>query len=140
MQRSNAGFREIEHTADWELEAWAPDLPGLLEQAARGMYSLAGIVAGPGNTREYRLEMKAPDAESLLVNFLAELLYLEEDQGLAFDGFDLQLRQTGEYQLEANLVGSPALSREKDIKAVTYHKIKVERGQRGLEVRIVFDV
>lgn len=140
MQRSNAGFREIEHTADWELEAWAPDLPGLLEQAARGMYALAGIVAGQGNTREYRLEMKAPDAESLLVNFLAELLYLEEDQGLAFDGFDLQLRQTDEYQLEANLVGSPALSREKDIKAVTYHKIKVERGQRGLEVRIVFDV
>ena len=140
MQRSNAGFREIEHTADWELEAWAPDLPGLLEQAARGMYALAGIVAGQGNTREHRLEMKAPDAESLLVNFLAELLYLEEDQGLAFDGFDLQLRQTDEYQLEANLVGSPALSREKDIKAVTYHKIKVERGQRGLEVRIVFDV
>jgi SHS2 domain-containing protein len=38
-----AGYREREHTADWELEVWAPDLPRLLEQAARGMYRLAGL-------------------------------------------------------------------------------------------------
>ena len=38
-----AGYRELEHTADWELEAWADDLPGLLEQAARGMYALSGV-------------------------------------------------------------------------------------------------
>jgi hypothetical protein len=43
MTHSTAGFREIEHTADWELEVWAPDLPALLEQAGRGMYALAGV-------------------------------------------------------------------------------------------------
>ena len=26
-----AGYREVEHTADWELEVWATDLAGLLE-------------------------------------------------------------------------------------------------------------
>ena len=25
-----AGFRELEHTADWQLEVWAPDLPGVV--------------------------------------------------------------------------------------------------------------
>ena len=36
------GFREHAHTADWELEVWAPDLPALLEQAAHGMYAISG--------------------------------------------------------------------------------------------------
>ncbi|MFC2053874.1 archease, partial [Chloroflexota bacterium] len=36
MKREIAGFREIEHTADWELEVWAPDILELLKQAAIG--------------------------------------------------------------------------------------------------------
>ena len=39
---TTAGYRELEHTADWALEFWAPNFTELLEQAARGMYSLAG--------------------------------------------------------------------------------------------------
>ena len=42
MAKQSSGFREKEHTADWELDVWAPDLPALLEQAARGMYWLMG--------------------------------------------------------------------------------------------------
>ena len=62
-------FRKVEHTADWELEVWAPDLPGLLEQAARGMYSLTSthLDEKPRISRE--LELSAPDLESLLVAF-----------------------------------------------------------------------
>ena len=33
----------MEHTADWELEVWAEDLSGLLEEAAGGMYELMGV-------------------------------------------------------------------------------------------------
>jgi len=42
MDNSQSGFREREHTADWELQVWAPSFSGLLEQAARGMYALSG--------------------------------------------------------------------------------------------------
>ena len=38
------GHREVEHTADLELEVWAPDMPALIEEAARGMYGLMGVV------------------------------------------------------------------------------------------------
>jgi len=43
FMRPKAGFSERGHTADWELEVWAPDFPGLLAQAARGMYSISGV-------------------------------------------------------------------------------------------------
>lgn len=138
-----AGFHEVEHTADWELEVWAPDLSGLLEQAALGMYALAGIRTISEGRRDITLSINAHDEEGLLVNFLSELLYLEEEQGLAFDDFDLSVGKPAPddaYQLVAKLQGSRAVSREKDIKAVTYHKMSIEPGRRGLEVRIVFDV
>jgi SHS2 domain-containing protein len=143
MNDQTAGFKEIEHTADWELMVWAPDLPGLLEQAAQGMYALAGLTAGAGPHGQRNLEIQAPDPEGLLVNFLAELLYFEADEGLVFDRFKLKVIQLSDvkgYKLSAMLVGAPKDAPGKDIKAVTYHKLNIEQGSRGFEVRIVFDV
>jgi SHS2 domain-containing protein len=131
------GYKEIEHTADWELEIWAPDLAGLLEQAARGMYALTGAVFEPGPRSKRSLRLEAQDSESLLVGFLTELLYLAETEGLGFDAFQLQLQG---YRLKAGLEGAPLRTVSKEIKAVTYHNLKVEDGPQGLQARVVFDV
>jgi len=137
MTEQLAGFRELEHTADWELEAWAPDLPALLEQSARGMYALAGarLQAGPRIDRRLNLPMRDP--ESLLVTFLAELLFLGEQDSLAFDVFNLQIEGG---LLHASLGGAHLVSIDKEIKAVTYHNLAIQKTPRGLEVKIVFDV
>jgi SHS2 domain-containing protein len=132
-----AGYREREHTADWELEVWAPDLPRLLEQAARGMYKLTGVLLKCGPRHERIIELPVLDAESLIVDFLSELLYLVEEEGLAFDEFSLQISQD---KLIAELTGPPLESLEKEIKAVTYHKLSVRKTDLGLQVNIVFDV
>ena len=132
------GFREHAHTADWELEAWAPDLPCLLEQAARGMYALSGIrlQSSPAQTRWITLH--AEDAESLLVRFLNELLWLEEDQGLGFDRFSITI--DNQLNLQAELNGFAIANLDKEIKAVTYHNLQVENTSQGRRVNIVFDV
>lgn len=132
-----SGFNEIEHTADWELEVWAPDLEGLLEQAARGMYSLNGAALEPGPRTKRSLQLEAQDSESLLISFLSELLYLAEAEGLGFDTFQLQIQ---DYRLTAGLEGAPLRQVSKEIKAVTYHNLKVEAGPQGLRASIVFDV
>lgn len=137
MKEQPAGYREIEHTADWELEVWGPDLPALFEQAARGMYALKGNHLEPQGGVERDLQLHAPDPESLLVAFLAELLFLEEVEGLGFDSFDLHLEPAS---LSARMSGAPVRSPGKDIKAVTYHNLAIRKTDRGLEVNIVFDV
>lgn len=134
---SSAGFRELSHTADVEIEVWAPDLPGLLVQAARGMYALAGIRLEAENRLERAVELRARDGESLLVSFLTELLYLCEVEGLAFD--DIRPQVDG-YALQARLGGAPVASQRREIKAVTYHDLAVRASERGYEARIVFDV
>jgi SHS2 domain-containing protein len=136
--RTLAGFREHEHTADWELEVWAPDLPSLLEEAARGMYSLAGVHlhSKPRVTRE--LMLRSGDPERLLVNFLSELLYLAEQDGLGFDTFRLELCAD---VLQARLEGASIAGYQKEIKAVTYHNLQIQRTSTGgVSVFIVFDV
>ena len=132
------GFREIPHTADWELQAWAPDLTGLLEQAARGMYTISGTRLQCSERQNRMLDLHALDAESLLVRFLSELLWLGQQEGLAFDTFWFTLEP--DWRLHVELSGALIASQEKEIKAVTYHNLVIRRTARGLAVAIVFDV
>lgn len=134
---SQAGFREIEHTADWELEVWAPDLPALLEQAARGMNALSGVQIEQGPVQQRIFVLPATDSEKLLVSFLSELLYAQERDGLVFVSFNLTLHED---RLLARVEGVPLHSLDKEIKAVTYHNLRLRQTQRGVEARIVFDV
>ena len=132
------GFREHAHTADWELEVWAPDLPALLEQAARGMYAISGVQLQPGPAQSRRVTLHAADAESLLVQFLSELLWFEQDQQLAFD--HIMVTADADYSLTAELRGCTIAQVDKEIKAVTYHNLAVRSSSAGLRVNIVFDV
>ncbi len=132
-----AGYEEIEHTADWALRVWAPDLAGLLEQAALGMYELSGIRAYDRRREKRSLKIESTDAEGLLVNFLNELLHFLDQENIAFDEFDLAASET---EAIANLAGSTVAERKKEIKAVTYHNLLIQKKLLGLEAQIVFDV
>jgi SHS2 domain-containing protein len=132
------GFREHAHTADWELEVWAPNLPILLEQAARGMYALSGLQLQAGPSQTHSMTLHAADAESLLVRFLSELLWVGQDQHLGFDNFSLTVDD--DYNLQAQLGGSNITCLDKEIKAVTYHNLEVQTTSQGLHVNVVFDV
>lgn len=137
MKQPLAGYQEIAHTADWELHVWAPDMPGLLEQAARGMYALMTARLGPGARETRRFVNDYQDKESLLVSFLAELLLLAELENLGFEIFDLHIDNE---RLIANLSGAQFESIAKEIKAVTYHNLEIRETALGLEANIVFDV
>jgi SHS2 domain-containing protein len=137
MTTGPAGFREVEHTADWELEVWAADLAGLLEQAATGMYRLMGVRFAPGKPQTRHLELQAEDREGLLVAFLSELLYLTEMEKLGFDEYQLSIEGDN---LSAQISGYPIDSLSKEIKAVTYHHLDIRERDEGLAVNVVFDV
>jgi len=137
MDGNERGYREIEHTADWMLEVWAPDFTGLLEQAALGMYALSGIQLKGGERKDVILEMPMRSLERLLVEFLSELLYYRDRQGLAFERFHFRME---EENLFVRLIGTPVASIEKEIKAVTYHNLEIQKTETGLITRIVFDV
>ena len=132
-----AGYFELEHTADWELKVWAPDLPILFIQAAFGMYKICGIELKKESRITQSLKLEAQDLETLLVSFLSELLFLSELEGIAFDNLKVDIDR---FQLAAEMYGAPIAFQSKEIKAVTYHNLKIDSSSRGFEVKIVFDV
>ncbi len=133
----SAGFREIEHTADWALEVWAPTWPELLEQAARGMYALLRVRPATAPLTARPLHLQALDRAGLLVDFLSELLFwLEVDRWMA-QTFHLQATAT---HLRGRLRGGPVQGQEKEIKAVTYHAVQVTAEPPGWRARVTFDV
>lgn len=130
-------YEELPHTADWALRVWAPDLPSLFVETARGMNMLSGIVLPPGARITHRFEANGPDNESLLVAFLTELIYFAEQENTGFDVFAITI--TGSH-LEVDMEGALLKEIDKSIKAVTYHNLNIQSTERGLEIEIVFDV
>ena len=124
------------------MRVWAADLTHLFVETARGMNALTGVKLAEKPRVRRTYTASAPDAESLLVSFLSELVYFAEQDRLAFDQFDLSLKlEDGQpYLLSATLRGAPILSLDKAIKAVTYHNLQIQQTARGVEVEIVFDV
>ncbi len=137
MTQKLAGYREIEHTADWALKVWAPDLNALFEQAAAGMYALMEASLQPGSRQVHELSLQAADSETLLVSFLEELLYHTEQHDIGFERIEVEIN---ELTLTARLWAAPILSRRKEIKAVTFSNLEIRQAEDGVTTQIVFDV
>jgi SHS2 domain-containing protein len=138
METKNlSGYEELQHTADWALKVWAPDLVELFCQAATGMQKLMGIQVS-GLQRERRtIQCSAGDIESLLVEFLNEILYWIEMDGIAFDYFAFDIDGCS---LFGYCEGTDIREIAKEIKAVTFHRLEVIQRDNNFETVIVFDV
>jgi riboflavin kinase / FMN adenylyltransferase len=133
-------FLEIEHTADRALQVWGEDLPNLFAGAARGMYSLMGDLedVGPVATQWRTVSLEAMDREALLVDWLNELLFLAEMEGLLF--VDFRIESLTETALTARAGGIHARVTKADIKAATFHDLAIVQDDSGWSTVITFDV
>jgi SHS2 domain-containing protein len=137
---STGYFHEVGHTADLSLYACGADLAELFVHAAQGMCSLMPAQPAAHTQRLVRaLKLDAPDAETLLVDWLGELLYLAESEHAQWDAFEV-LTLTAEH-LEALVWGQAPCTWARGIKAVTYYDLAITRSAVGLyEVTLTFDV
>ena len=137
VKKPLSGYQEIDHTADWALSIWAPTLAELFELAVKGMYELSATNFATGTSVECQLDLEALDQETLLVAFLSEVLYLNEDEGIGIYDVKVNIDDT---KLRASFYTAPIIAQDKEIKAVTFHDMKIISGARGYEVTVVFDV
>ena len=131
-------IEEIEHTADWAIRVRAKNLSSLFEQTAKGMVDLIGQIEDTTGLITRPLTLQAADLETLLVSWLEELLFILETENLILSSASVQL--PSETQLLATIGLLPVKERWKEIKAVTYHDLEVQKTSEGFDVSIVFDV
>jgi SHS2 domain-containing protein len=139
-----AGYEYFEHTADVGAVVRGATLPRLFENAARALFDLLCDRRTVRPRRAVRIVVQGSSLEDLLVRWLSELLYRLETEDLVFSSFAvervdrLRLRARGRARGETIDRARHRLRRE--IKAVTYHQIRLVRGRSAWRVRLVFDV
>ncbi len=131
-------FREVDHTADRALHVWGRRLPDLYAGAARGMYGLMADLDGVVATDWVDLQVQGADAEALLVDWLNELLYRTEADGLLFS--QCQILSLTDTELVARVGGVDAPVTGAHIKAATYHDLALVQEDGGWSTVITFDV
>ena len=132
-------FEEIEHTADLALRVYGRDVKELFANAAHGMFALMvepSLLEEP--TREREVSLERMDYESLLVDWLNELIYLHEVEEETYSQFAIETISPTE--LKAQVSGGPTKSKTKAIKAATFHELAIKETTNGLVATIVFDV
>ncbi|NLE39056.1 MAG: archease [Pirellulaceae bacterium] len=135
-------FRIFEHTADLGIHVEAESFPALLVEAARALTSV--LVANPEAvepTTEVELDLDAAEAEDLLVDWLAEWLYRFSADHMLFAQFDA-IEHDGRITARAwGEKADPARHRlDTEIKAVTYHRLKVEQSDAGWMAEVIVDL
>jgi len=135
-------FEIIDHTADAAVIAYGVDLKQLFSNAALALFSL---VTDPESIRqELQRDVKiiSEDKDSLLVEWLNELIYLLDAEHILFSRFDIE-RLTND-SLKASCYGEnvdPLRHRIRvGVKAATYHMLKIDKDSDGYKVQIIFDI
>jgi SHS2 domain-containing protein len=135
-------YELFEHTADLGLRVRGDSLEELLAEAGRGL--LAMFVANPEAVRPVQsrtIELAADEPGYLLFDWLSELLFAFESEKLLLSEFDLQLSAG---KLTATCRGEPMdQSRhqmEHEVKAITYHGLRVEQQDSGWFAEVIVDI
>jgi len=134
-------YELFDHTADVGLRVAAPSLDALFAEAACGFFS---IVVEPAPRREgmRRVEfaLEAERLEFLLVDWLNELLFTFDTKRLVLDRFEVRVEGT---RLTAAARARPLDERDRvlvEVKAVTYHGLRVERTPDGWQAELILDI
>ena len=135
-------YETFEHTADLGLRIRAADLNTLFAEAAQALF--ATIVEDLGTvlaSQQLDVQLAGEDPEYLLFDWLKTLLYRFDAEHLLFARFEVQVEDQG---LRATVWGEPLdHSRHElahEVKAITYHGLRVEPVADGWLAEVIVDI
>jgi len=136
-------YEIIDHTADVGIRVEADSLEELFSEAACATFDLM-----VEKKRDYvpaidvPISIEAPSVDQLMVRWLSELLFVFDSRRLVLSKFYID--EIDERHLEGMAMGmkydSTRHHQRMEIKAVTYHKLKVERTGDGWVAEVIFDI
>lgn len=132
----------VEHTADIGITVYGKTLEELFANLAYGMFAQITEIEKVNPKEKVEVQIEGYDKESLLVNWLNELLYLSTIRRMFFSEF--KLRKIRDNSLSAEIRGQKINPQKHslhlEIKAATYHNLKITKTEKGYQTTIIFDV
>jgi SHS2 domain-containing protein len=135
-------FEVVDHTGDLGVVVRGRTLPELFERAAAAMFAQLADLARVEPREEDTIRAEAPDREALLVAWLSELLVRHSLDGKVYSCFEVTT--LGDRRLEGRVWGEPTEpdrhGAHTELKAVTYHCLRIDRPGKEWRARVIFDV
>jgi len=135
-------FRILEHTADIGFEAFGTSREEVFSNAARALFHIIVDLNTAQPREAVPLQVEGADLPDLLVNWLSELLYLQDTEGWLFRDFEIHsLRDQSLAAVARGEKLDPARHQLKLlVKAITYHQLSLERTSAGWRARVYVDI
>ncbi|MDD5561623.1 MAG: archease [Candidatus Omnitrophica bacterium] len=135
-------YRFIEHTADIGIRVKSFSLAGLFKNAGLAITDISfqkQTSQYPGK-HNIVIRQKAANVEELFINWLNELLSVSAVESLVFE--DIQVTQINENYVDAVAVGRDMRDYKlnTEIKAATYHQLKVKKTGLIWQAEVILDV
>jgi SHS2 domain-containing protein len=135
-------YRFLDHTADLGILVYGRDLEELFANAGEAFFDIITDLRRVREDTEKTIRVESSSLEDLMVNWLGELLYLHDVDGLLFKSFSIDELRDG--TMKARARGEPFQEErhfiKTEIKAVTYHQLQVKEERGRWMARIIFDV
>jgi len=136
------GYELLDHTSDLRVRVSGKSLSDIFVCAATA--AMDSITDRSKVAPRGRVEIAAlgETYEELLVHWLEEILYLVETKGMVFREFGVnEIRNNGVLGwAKGEAVEPDRHELYSEIKAVTFHNLKIEASNAGYTVEIVFDI
>ena len=132
-------YRLLEHTADAMVEVHGKTMADLFSNAAYAMFDQITDIRKVRPKGELKIMLKAETREQLLVDFLQELLFVNDTEDLVFCEFDITTDgRTLEAVVKGEKFDEEKHTKRSVVKGVTYHKL--EFNDKKGTLTILFDV
>jgi SHS2 domain-containing protein len=131
-------FEEIDHTADRAFRVSAPSRESLFAEAAEALYRIGGLETGAASEKRRKVHLRADDPESLLIQWLNELVFLLDRERLALR--EISIDRLTDTELRASGREAGVLSVGKYIKAATYSGLRITEQDGIWQATVVLDV
>ncbi|MFQ5531366.1 MAG: archease [Candidatus Nanoarchaeia archaeon] len=136
-----ARFKFLEHTADIKFQAFGKSLNEVFKNSALAMKE-AITEKKVKSVEETKISVKGKDLESLLYNFLEELIYLLDAKNFLLGKVKNIKVNEKKYKLTATLIGDKASNYifSNLVKAVTYNNMLIKKKGKFFTAQVVLDV
>jgi SHS2 domain-containing protein len=129
-------------TADVAFIAYGRDLNELFANAALAMFEVMINTKQVEKKMEEKVCVEGHDLESLMFNWLNELLYVSDSKNLAFSEFDVKVDEKN-FKLEAFCKGEKIDPQKHEtrtvVKAATYYRMKIWK-EDVWKAQVVLDI
>jgi len=135
-------YELLEHPADIGFRAFGGTLAELFANAALALVAIGTDPDEVQPAERYELSAEGSDRESLLVNWLSEVLYWFDGRRIAFREFHVELAEPA--AVRATALGEPRDPARHHtrliVKAVTWHQLRVVQTEDGWICEVYLDI